>query len=560
MPKLLFTMLTLVLLATAAYATDLESLIAAAQNGDVEAQYELSVLYSQGKDGLERDWDEAEKWRLKAAEAGHAEAQYEIGSSYAYKAGTEKKPELYAEAVIWYEKAAAQGNFNAQYHLARMYEQGTQIPQNLLKAFEYYLASAQHNSAETKRPWVLAMAQQKVGLMYYQGIPGERDFDEAYKWLNIAAQNKYGGSDYIIKQYYENGVIKRNPDDVLAAAEKGNPYAQLQMIFIYAFDHEMPGGRDIQQAEKWFLTAEGNGVTNAAQAYWMGFLCDILSSGRNEAQILHWYRKAAEQGNTEAKVALADNLDFGEKSNATEALKWRLSAAKDGYGWAYKDIAEMYINGRGVHINLLNYIKWSDKAQKFEKNLEIFAQSELYLTGYNPILNPAYIITLEQLASKRENNIEISESFGKEVYQYICVPVVMKDYKAARKLLMQLVHTFEFGAVAQKLLGDMYLEGQGIETNINKAIAYYTKAAAGGYYEAKLKLAEMYRKGLGVEKDYVRAYVLAVEAYRNPNSFFDFQEPCPAILRELPQEMTVEQFAEAAAILKQQGLTPLQLN
>lgn len=138
----------------------------------------------------------------------------------------------------------------------------------------------------------------------------------------------------------------------------------------------------------------------------------------------------------------------------------------------------------------------------------------------------------------------------------------MKDYAEAQRLLKHLADSPNaiYSGPAQKMLGDLYFDDKGVKPDQGKALAYYAKAATGGYYEAKLKLAEMYRAGLGVEQDYVKAHVLAVEAYRDPNSFFDFQEPCPKILRELPQEMTAEQFAEAAAILKQQGLTPLRLN
>lgn len=525
MPKLLFTMLTLVLLATAAYATDLESLIAAAQNGDAEAQYELSVLYSQGKDGLERDRDEAEKWRLKAAEAGHAEAQHEIGAGYEYQARTEKKPELYAEAVIWYEKAAAQGNFNAQYHLARMYEQGTQIPQNLPKAFEYYLASAQHNNAEAKRPLVLSISQYTVGKMYYCGIPGKRNFDEAYKWLIKAVQNGSGGAEYFINQYYVDGKIKRNPDDILAAAKKGDGYAQLQMMFIYAFGDEMPEGRDIQQAEKWFLAAEEQCVTNAMQAYWLGFICDIaFSEKRNEDQIYAWYLKAAEQGNLAAQCALANILDSYRNNkyhNPQKAFALYMSAVREGWP-AYDEIASMYKRGKGVAKSRAKAFVWQMLANRADMNERLFTQAELYLTGHNPILDRQYIRSLKLLAYMRANDIDITDPTWNAPYQFVCAPFVMKDYTKAQRLLKHLADSPNaiYSGPAQKMLGDLYFDGKGVKPDHDKALAYYAKAAAGGYYEANLKLAEMYRAGLGVEQDYVRAYVLAVGSLPRPQQLF----------------------------------------
>ena len=54
---------------------------------------------------------EAVKWYRKAADQGHAKAQYNLGWCYANGEGVAKN---ISEAVKWYRKAAEQGDENAQ--------------------------------------------------------------------------------------------------------------------------------------------------------------------------------------------------------------------------------------------------------------------------------------------------------------------------------------------------------------------------------------------------------------------------------------------------------------
>ena len=63
----------------------------------------------------------------KAAQQGHAEAQYELGSIHSQGWGEDSwgVPQNYAEAVKWYRKAAEQGDAEAQTNLGKMYATGS---------------------------------------------------------------------------------------------------------------------------------------------------------------------------------------------------------------------------------------------------------------------------------------------------------------------------------------------------------------------------------------------------------------------------------------------------
>ena len=81
-----------------------------AEQGDAEAQYNLGVSYAEG-DGVVKDLEEAIKWWRKAADQGNADAQTNLGIAYGYGAGVAQD---YEEAVKWYRKAADQGDADAK--------------------------------------------------------------------------------------------------------------------------------------------------------------------------------------------------------------------------------------------------------------------------------------------------------------------------------------------------------------------------------------------------------------------------------------------------------------
>ena len=74
-----------------------------AEAGDADAQYELGYWYRNGGGGVEKDGAEAGKWTMRAAEQGHLVAKglcFEKGYGV-----TEDK----TEAVQWFRRSAAQG-------------------------------------------------------------------------------------------------------------------------------------------------------------------------------------------------------------------------------------------------------------------------------------------------------------------------------------------------------------------------------------------------------------------------------------------------------------------
>ncbi len=120
------------------YATALRELRPLAKHGVAEAQYNLGVMYSEGK-GVPQDYAKALQWYRKAAEQGDAKAQYNLGLMYHAGQGV---PQDYAQAVKSYRKAAEQGYAKAQNNLGVMYRIGQGVPQDYAQAHMWYNLAA----------------------------------------------------------------------------------------------------------------------------------------------------------------------------------------------------------------------------------------------------------------------------------------------------------------------------------------------------------------------------------------------------------------------------------
>lgn len=109
-----------------------------AEKGNAEAQYNLAILYRQGK-GVMQDPKVAAQWFRKAADQGLASAQYYMGHLYDVGEGVEKNAGL---AVEWYKKAAERGNPSAQTNLGVCYASGEGIKQDIILAYVWFSLAA----------------------------------------------------------------------------------------------------------------------------------------------------------------------------------------------------------------------------------------------------------------------------------------------------------------------------------------------------------------------------------------------------------------------------------
>ena len=101
-------------------AADYNQTLAAANQGDADAQERLGWMYIQGKD-VTQDYAQAIGWFRKAADQGRARPQYNLCIMYEQGLGVKRSP---AQALEWLRKSAEGGDAAAQYKLGRNYANG----------------------------------------------------------------------------------------------------------------------------------------------------------------------------------------------------------------------------------------------------------------------------------------------------------------------------------------------------------------------------------------------------------------------------------------------------
>lgn len=137
----------------------LETTESKAALGSADAQFFLGLKYANG-DGPERDYEQAAKWYLKAAEQNHVLAQFNLGIMHASGQGGSRND---AEADVWFGKSARQGDAGAQYHLgmsryrASLRALPQDVPESRIEAYKWFvLAAAQgYLGSETARDTVV---------------------------------------------------------------------------------------------------------------------------------------------------------------------------------------------------------------------------------------------------------------------------------------------------------------------------------------------------------------------------------------------------------------------
>jgi len=148
-----------------------------------------------------KDYAEAFTVFSRLAEAGDAEAQYNLAMLYRTGKGVEKD---ISASFRWFQQAAEQGVPDAQYYLAHMYDNGEAVEKNLPKAFEWY-----HKAAEQGQ----GLAQINLGVMYANGIGIPQNVEHAYLWFHAAAAQGYRAAfenrlviETALKEQGEEGV------------------------------------------------------------------------------------------------------------------------------------------------------------------------------------------------------------------------------------------------------------------------------------------------------------------------------------------------------------------
>ena len=222
--------------------------------------------------------------------------------------------------------------------------------------------------------------------------------------------------------------------------------------------------QDYIQAALLFRKAAEQGHTEAQFALG-GMFCNGLGVPKDTSQAIIWFHKAADQGLAEAQFNLGMGYFKGDgvPEDDSQAAVWFRKAAEQGHARAQYLLGCQYERGQGVRQDRSQGVAWYRKAA-------------------------------DQGDADAQCSLGLSYRDGGGVQQSYTQSVIWLN-KAAH----------QGNADAQTALGYMYRDGQGVQRDDAQAAVWFRKAAEQGDVYAQVNIAFMYYEGQGVPQDYARA-------------------------------------------------------
>lgn len=438
-----------------------------AEQGEAEAQVALGKMYKAGL-GTELNYEKAVESFQQAASQGNRDAIYQLGVMCQQGRGTGNSNQVDNDkrAVELFQAATEKGSLDAQYQLGYMYASGRGVDNgdqvaNDKKAIELFQEPA--NQGEPG-------AQYNLAVMYELGRIGRPkqagDDGIVVKWLEKSAEGGFPIAQYQLGFRYVNGhgvpTHDKEKNDAIAvkwfeeAAKQGHVKAQTHLGWMYMH------GRGIAQnklkALECYKKAASQGELDA-----IAYLASMYEDGNGVPQNLQksfeLYKRAAEAGNLAAQLTMGGRIEEIYKKSGVmptneewaDAAKWYRKAMDQGSSDAPYYLGEMYEHGYGMEKNDTKaaemYLRSAERdfketvdAADFENRSGLYDVARVYL----------------------EERVD-GELFEK-IFTFLQKGAATS--KASENYVVLL------------LMGLMYERGHGVNQNSQKAEEYLAKAAA----------------------------------------------------------------------------------
>jgi FOG: TPR repeat, SEL1 subfamily len=159
----------------------------AAEAGHPEAQYNLGYCYQSGT-GVTQSDRTANTWYMRAATQGYKDAQFKIAYSYALGRGAKQD---YKKAFYWSHKCAEQSDPECMMHMVNCYYNGEGTPINkdssLVWLKRLAILTPPGNPGISR---IITDARLNLALMYLDGDRVPKDLTQAYTWYLIYNESK----------------------------------------------------------------------------------------------------------------------------------------------------------------------------------------------------------------------------------------------------------------------------------------------------------------------------------------------------------------------------------
>ncbi len=223
-------------------AESFEWYIKAADVGELNAQYNVGISFSDGSYGNMVDLGRSAFYLNEASLSGHTESQF-LYANY-LKLGTGMKKDL-AGAMKFYKKAADKGHIESQYQYALLVES-----QSVHTAYKYYKQAAkkQHEMAQD-------------ACVYYQIIMNH-DLDDCLRFCKTLADSGNSQMQFLLARLLHSGIAGRV--DKLTAKHcylnviNGNNHYLAEYYYATLLEEDVDNQHSINLAKHYFKKASVN--------------------------------------------------------------------------------------------------------------------------------------------------------------------------------------------------------------------------------------------------------------------------------------------------------------
>lgn len=423
--------------------------------------------------------------RKKLAEQGDAEALFDLGYFYYY--GCEGVEVDLSMSIDCWLKASNGGSAGAKFVLAWCYEYGIGVEKDIFKSFDYIREAAELGYAD---------AQFSVGEKYIYGCKElwlNEDSELAFVWYKKAAEKHHSRAELMVAYMYENGIG-------------------------IACNTEL--------AVEWYKKSADDGDADA-----MNNLANCYSVGRGVASdknmAFQYYLKSAKNGNAMAMYNCGNSyyLGNGVQSNTEQAFVWFKKALDAGYIKAKYNLANMYYSGIGTEQNFeLAFNMFEDMFASGDHEFDsdssniYFMLGKCYYLGRGTNKNIEMAISIfKECAEKEDGNSEAAYYLG-EIYRNgeSAESGFQPDYEHSLVYYLRAIDLYnrcddeslvEAVNLSCFYSGMFYARGRGTQINMQEAAKMWLMGAERNDMDCQYNLAIAYLNGDGVQRDMDKAKI-----------------------------------------------------
>ena len=364
------------------------------------------------------------------------------------------------------QRRAEAGEAEAQHELSICYGRANGIGLDYAEAFKWAMTAAEQGYAP---------AELIVGACYMQGKGVEQNIEESLKWIRKAADKGdkeacwnlavvYIAGAYGAKQDYEEGAKY-----MLRAAEIGHERAHRIMGILYLNGVGVP--KSVKFARHWLEKAAAHDDIHAK------LLLSIMSSDPEELEkTLEWMKSKVEQGNAEAADFLGDTYRKGElvSRNMEQARIWYEKGAELGSVYSQVKLGYILHYGIGVKQDKVQAMKMYETAMAQGNTEAAIALGKMYYSGDGVPKDKQKGMEIMRRAADLTNNVDALFSMG-------MMTLENRDFVQAREWFTRAAEQGNVNSMI--ILGELYRRGIGGDRDLQKAQRLTEEVAArGGYY------------------------------------------------------------------------------